>query len=115
MLGILKGDTGKILKIISNDLYGNVDERQVVVFSCFQHIKYMNNYVIFAFLDEYKNNKLYYGSIHLKNDTLVIFSVKEEIKKYIVGFVDEFLSNNLNEFKILNIDNIDRVQLVSYN
>ena len=27
---------GIILKISSNDLYGNVDERQVIVFACFK-------------------------------------------------------------------------------
>ena len=48
---------GKILKISSNDLYGNVDERQVVVFACFNHIKYMNKYILFTFLGEYDKKK----------------------------------------------------------
>ena len=44
---------GKILKVSANDVYGKVDERKVVVFSVFEHTKYMNNYVIFAFDGEY--------------------------------------------------------------
>ena len=74
---------GKILKIVSNDLYGNVDERKIVVFACFLHTKYMNNYVVFSFLGEYDKKKICYGSVHIKDNSLVIFSVKNNVKKYI--------------------------------
>ena len=105
---------GKVLKIVSNDLYGNVDDRKVVVFASFCHTKYMNNYVIFAFLGEYDKKKLFYGSLHMKNDSLVIFSVKDNVKKYIEEFVDEYLNDNVNTFEILEMDNIEKVELVSY-
>lgn len=104
--------TGKILKISSNDLYGNVDDRMVSVFACFEHTKYMNNYVIFS-IDG--SNKLCYGSIHLKKDSLVIFSVKSTIKKYIDEFLDEYINDKMSEYKILDINNINKVELVSYN
>ena len=106
---------GKILKISSNDLYGNVDDRKVAVFACFEHSKYMNNYVIFCFDGEYGKKKLYYGSVHLKKDSLVIFAVKNDIKQYIDSFLLEFLSNNLESFKVLDIDKMVKVELVSYN
>lgn len=106
---------GKILKITSNDLYGNVDERRVVVFSCFEHTKYMNNYVVFAFEGEYNKKKLCYGSVHLKNDSIVIFAVKNDIKKYIDEFILEYTSDKLENFKLLNFDDIEKVELVSYN
>ena len=105
---------GKILKIVSNDLYGNVDERKVVVFASFLHTKYMNNYVVFSFLGEYDKKKLCYGSIHLKKDSLVIFSVKDNVKKYIDEFLNEYENDNVENFEILNIDNIEKVELVSY-
>jgi len=113
--------TGKIIKVASNDLYGNVDDRTVSVFACFEHTKYMNNYVVFAINEENdKNNankkrKLCYGSIHLKNKSLVIFEVKNDIKKYIDDFLDEYLSEKLSEYKLLDISTIDKVELVSYN
>ena len=104
---------GKILKISSNDLYGNVDDRKVFVYCCFEHTKYMNNYVIFTINNNIEN--LYYGSIHIKNKSVVIFSVKEEIKKYIDQFLNEYMSDKLTEFKLLDISKIEKVELVSYN
>ena len=38
--------------IDSNDLYGNVDDRQVVIFATFMHVKYMNRYVIDSKMQE---------------------------------------------------------------
>ena len=107
---------GKILKISSNDLYGNVDERQVVVFACFNHIKYMNKYVLFTFLGEYNKKKLYYGSVHVKDDSLVIFSVKNDVTNYINTFIDEYMQGrvNANEYQIMDISSINKVVLVSY-
>lgn len=106
---------GKILKISSNDLYGNVDDRRAVIFACFEHIKYMNNYAIFCFEDEYDKKKLYYGSIHLKNDSLVVFSVKNNIKQYIDEFISEYVADRMENFKILDISMLSKVELVSYN
>lgn len=107
--------SGKILNIGLNDLNGQVDDRKVVVFACFEHTKYMNNYVIFSLLGEYNKNKLYFGSIHIKDDSLIIFSVKDDIKKYIEQFVLEYTSSKLESFKLLDIDKIEKVLLVSYN
>lgn len=105
---------GKILKIVSNDLNGNVDDRKVVVFACFEHIKYGNNYVIFAFEGEYGKKKLGYGSVFLKDNSIVIFSVKDNIKSYIDEFLMEFNMDKMNKFRILDISKIQKVELVSY-
>lgn len=106
---------GKILKIAPNDVNGKADERKVVVFCAFEHTKYMNNYIVFSFEGEYNKNKLYYGSIHLKNDSLVIFSVKDNVKTYIDDFLSEYENDKVENFKILDIDKIEKVELVSYN
>lgn len=105
---------GKILNIGLNDLNGQVDNRKVVVFACFKHIKYMNNYVIFSFLGEYGKNKLYFGSIHIKDDSLIIFSVSDDIRKYMEQFVLEYTSSKLENFELLDIDKIEKVLIVSY-
>lgn len=104
---------GKILKVASNDLYGNVDDRFAYVYACFEHTKYMNNYVVFAIDSDMK--KLCYGSIHLKNKSIVIFSVKQDIKKYIDQFLNEYMNDKLTEFKLLDIGKTEKVELVSYN
>ena len=107
--------TGKILKVSANDVYGKVDERVAVVFACFEHTKYMNNYVIFSFLGEYEKNKLCYGSVHIKENSIVIFSVKDNVKQYIDEFLGEYESNRVSNFKILDISDKERVEIVSYN
>ena len=106
---------GKILKVSANDVYGEVDERVVVVFACFEHTKYMNNYVIFSFLGEYDKNKLCYGSVHMKKNSIVTFSVKNDIKQYIDEFLNEYESNKVNNYKILDISDMERIEIVSYN
>ena len=106
---------GKILKVSANDVYGRVDERIAVVFACFEHTKYMNNYVIFSFLGEYDKNKLCYGSVHIKKDSVVIFSVKDNVKQYIDEFINEYENNKVENFKILDIGDKEKVEIVSYN
>jgi len=106
---------GKILKVSANDVYGKVDERIAVVFACFEHTKYMNNYVIFSFLGEYDKNKLCYGSIHMKRNSVVIFSVKDNVKQYIDEFINEYENNKIDNFKILDISDKEKVEIVSYN
>ena len=106
---------GKILKVSANDVYGKVDERIAVVFACFEHTKYMNNYVIFSFLGEYDKNKLCYGSIHMKKDSVVIFSVKDNVRQYIDEFINEYENNKIDNYKILDISDKEKVEIVSYN
>ncbi len=106
---------GKIVKIFSNDLYGNPDDRKLVIFAAFEHKKYMNKYCIFAIEGEYANKKLYYGSIHIKDNTIVIFSVADNDKKWVDEFVTEYLSSKLNdkEYSLIDIANLDRAELIS--
>lgn len=108
---------GKILKISSNDLYGNVDDRQVVVFATFMHVKYMNRYIIFTFKDEYDKKKLYFGSVHVKENSLVVFTVRNEVIEYISEFVNQYLNSSVDkkEYEIIDISKIEKVELVSYN
>ena len=108
---------GKVLKISSNDLYGNVDDRKLSVFAAFNHLKYMNRYVIFAFTDEFNKKELCYGSLHLKNNSIVVFNTPEANLQYIDPFIEEYLSGNVNqkEYEIIDISKIEKVELVSYN
>lgn len=106
---------GKVLKISANDVNGNVDERKIAVFSAFKHTKYMNNYAIFAFLGEYDKNKLCYGSVHLKKDSLVVFEVKDNIRTYIEEFISEYENDKVSNFSILDISKMEKIELVSYN
>ena len=109
---------GKILKISNNDLYGNVDDRKVSVYAMFNHLKYMNKYVIFSFIDEYNKKKLYFGSLHLKDNSIVVFSLKdngmiEAVNKFIYDYINGRVDSS--EYEIINISNIEKIELVSYN
>ena len=108
---------GKILKISSNDLYGNTDDRLVAVYACFTQKKYMNKYIIFSIYGENDKNKLYYGSIHLKTNSLVVFSVRDEEINYIKPFIDEYLNGSINEmeYELIDLDKIEKIELISYN
>lgn len=109
---------GKILKISNNDLYGNVDDRKIAVYAAFVHNKYMNRYVIFSYLDEYNKKKLYFGSLHLKDKSIVVFSIKDNnminaVNKFINDYVNG--SVDINEYQILDISSIEKIELVSFN
>ena len=106
---------GKILKIANNDLYGNVDDRIVSLFAVFIHKKYMNKYAIFTFSNEFSKNKLYYASVHLKENSIVTFNVRNDDIEHINKFVNDYLNNIIdpNEYEIIDISNINKVELVS--
>ena len=106
---------GKVLKISNNDLYGNVDDREVALFATFIHKKYMNRYAIFTFKNEYAKNKLYCGSIHLKENSIVTFSIRNDEVDYINTFVNQLLSGQVdaNEYEIIDVSNINKIELVS--
>lgn len=107
---------GKILKVVSNDLYGNATDKKVVVFVCFNHLKYMNKYIMFTYMDEYDKNILYYGSIYEKGKTIVIFKVRKEEEGYINKFREDYLNDIVNdkEYQILDISMMEGVEIVSF-
>lgn len=109
---------GKVVTLVSNDIYGNNDNREVCVFACFNHKKYMNNYCIFCYKDELDKNIMYYGSLHTKGETLISFFVKEpnfqkNVESFIQGLVNGTIDNN--EYEIINIQDKKKIELVSFN
>lgn len=107
---------GKILKVVSNDLYGNATDKKVAVFVCFNHLKYMNKYIMFTYMGEYDKNILYYGSIYEKGKTIVIFKVRKEEEEYINKFREDYLNDIVNdkEYQILDIGMMEGVEIVSF-
>ena len=107
---------GKILKVVSNDLYGNATDKKVAVFVCFNHLKYMNKYIMFTYMDEYDKNILYYGSIYEKGKTIVIFKVRKEEEGYINKFREDYLNDIVNDkkYQILDISMMEEVEIVSF-
>jgi len=106
--------SGKVLKVAINDLYGTPADRDVTVYAVFTHTKYMENYAIFTFNDEVDKTKLCYASIHIKDDTLITFAVKDNIKPYIDAFIEENLSDKLDDYTLIDVTKLRKIQLVSY-
>ena len=108
---------GKVLKVFSNDINGNVDDRKVAVFGAFNHLKYMNRYIIFAIIGEYGNKKLCYGSVHQKKDSLIVFGTPESNVPIIDDFTNSLLNNNIDpkDYKVLDISDCEKIELISYN
>lgn len=106
---------GKILKIASNDLYGNTTDRTISVFAVFDHLKYMNKYIIFSYTDELDKKILYYGSVHLKDNALVIFEVNNNVLPYIKKFTEEYLNNKIDtkEYEIIDLKDIVKAEIIS--
>lgn len=106
---------GKVLKVFNNNLYGETDEREVILFAAFVHKKYMNKYAIFTFNKELDKNKLYFGSIHMKENSLVTFKVKNEEEEIINSFLSEYENDNLEEFELIDITSLSKIEFVGYN
>lgn len=106
---------GKIIKLAENDVYGNTNDRTVSVFAVFNHLKYMNKYLIFTYTDELNNKKLYYGSVHVKDDTLIAFSVTDNVLPFIDTFTEQYLNDKVDpkEYEIIDISGIKKIQVVS--
>ena len=66
-------------------------------------------------MGEYDKNILYYGSIHEKGKTIVIFKVRKEEEGYINKFREDYLNDTVNdrEFQILDIGMMEGVEIVS--
>ena len=106
---------GKLLKVFGNDLHGTVDDRVVIFFAAFNHKKYSTKYGLFVFKDELNQNKLYFASIHIKDNSLVTFSIKKEQFNIIDAFLEEYTQNKFEEFELIDITNQSKIELVGYN
>lgn len=107
---------GKILKIKDVNMSFNQKEKNIVVFACFSHVKYNENYIIFTNKDEYGKGILYYGTIHTKDNTIIIFDVKQDKENVIFDFINKLTSNfNYAEYKVIDITNFTQAEIISNN
>ena len=94
----------------------NEKAKKVSVFTCFTHVKYSDNYIIFADYDNYKNGILYYGTVYIKGNTVVIFDIKQDKENIVFDFVNKITSGaNDSEYSIINISNMTEVEIISKN
>ncbi len=105
---------GKILKVKDINAAFNKKEKKVSVFACFTHVKYSDNYIVYSDYSNYQNGILYYGTVYIKGNTIVIFDVKKDKENIALDYVNKIINNvNDMEYRAIDISNINDVEIVS--
>lgn len=107
---------GKELKVAEYNLTFGSSQRRVNVFGLLKYKPNNNIYVIYADLDN-TYNIVYYGSSHIKNNSILSMSSnksndEEIIKEYIYEIVE---NKELNNFEILSLKDIEEIEIISSN
>ncbi len=100
---------GKRIKV--NDFkfkYGQ-DTIFINVFGAFKYKKNNNKYVVYS----YDNSKLYYGSLFIRDNELVIMLSKNDSEDLIDKFLDDILNgSNDDNFEDISLDKITGAQII---
>lgn len=79
------------------------------VFGAFKYKKNNNKYVVYS----YDNSKLYYGSLFIRDNELVIMLSKNDSEELIDKFLDDILNDKSdNDFEIISLDKITSAQII---
>ncbi len=106
---------GKIIDVSEFDLNFGKKARIIEVYAAFIYKTNGNKYIIYKHLEEEKNI-LYFGSVHFKQDVIVILDIK--VKE--IGFTKEFVTKFINQeetknYEILDISHVNKAEIISEN
>ena len=104
---------GKELKVVEYNLTFGGKDRFVDVFGVFRYKKNNNLYVLYT--DVHTNYPIiYYGSSHIKNNSILCMNCKEEdveiIKEYVFKVTE---GEALDSFEIIPLENIEGIEIIS--
>lgn len=100
---------GKILKLNDYKLTFGQETVYVNIYAAFKNNKTGNKYVVYS----YDNNKLYYGSLFIRNSEIVVMASKTDGFNAIKDFLNEIIDNKLSKnFEIISLDNINSIQVI---
>lgn len=100
---------GKIVKLNDFKLTYGKDTVFVNIYAAFTNVKNGNKYVIYS----YDNTKLYYGSLFVRSNEIVVMGIKEGEKNVISEFIDEYLNERLSDqFKFISLNDIETIQII---
>ena len=107
---------GKELKVVEYNLTFGKNARIVNVFGCFRYKENNNLYIIYTDVNT-KYNIIYYGSSHVKNDSILSMQCnnkkdEEIIKEYIFKVTNK---ESLDNFEIIPLEKIEGVEIISSN
>lgn len=100
---------GKRIKV--NDFKFKYGQETIFIniFGAFKYKKNNNKYVIYS----YDNSKLYYGSLFIRDNELVIMLSKNDGENLINKFLDDILTGNSDsDFEVISLDKIISAQII---
>ena len=103
---------GKVINVGEFELKFGNKQRQINAYACFKEKKYNTTIIVFSFVGD---NNIYYGNAHVKNNKIVIMKLNQDKSELINTFIDNLLNNSINDYKIIKLDTIETVEIISYN
>lgn len=95
-----------------NLTFGNKD-RKINVFCCLKYKTNGNQYILYS-NDNPNENKIYYGSVHMNPEKLVVMSTKVQ-EELIKEFLDKIIDQTTEDFQFLDIKDRTKVEIISEN
>lgn len=100
---------GKIVKVNDYKFVYGKDTVYINVYGAFKYKKNGNKYIVFS----YDNKKLYYGSLFIKNNSIIIMTSKDDSNEVASSFINGILNNSINEeFEIISIAQIESAEII---
>ena len=100
---------GKVLKVNDYKFEYGKETTYINAFGGFKYKKNGNKYIVYS----YDNNKLFYGSLFIKNIAIIIMDTIEDASSIIKEFVDNILDNKINDnFEVISLNKAETVQII---
>ena len=105
---------GKKIRINDYKFTYGKEVMYVNVYGAFKSGKSGNKYVIYSYIDDVnKKNKLYYGSVFVRNNELVVMLSKDTKEDSVKEFTTDILSDkNEDNYEIISLKDIDSIQII---
>ena len=106
---------GKELKVVEYNLTFGSKERMVNVFGLFRYLKNNGLYVVYTDVDT-SYPIIHYGSSHIKGNTILSMSCKNEDEEIIKEYVFKVTNGEeLSGFEVISLESIDGIEIISSN
>ena len=100
---------GKVIKVDDYKFIYGQDTIYINVYGAFKYKKNGNKYIIYS----YDDKKLYYGSLFVKNNSIVIMTSKDDVVDVVKTFIDSIMNGKSDEnFEIISLDNIVSSEII---
>lgn len=100
---------GKRIKVNDYKFVYGQETIYVNVFAAFKNKKNGNKYIIYS----YDNKKIYFGTLFVREQEIIVMTSKEDISNIIKNFIDLLLNGNVDsDYEVISLDNINSIQII---